>query len=185
MKDRHFVLTVTSFLILSFACGQSFTRVEIDVSKAVKKAIETAAPSGKYRFCALKESFPKNIEDMNQSSLFVCGEIESQVGQTVVMASLGDTSPLLFRSIRRFFMNPNVLSGKVSMTVMTSVKPDRGEAISILTNNTTYGRDHSFDSVLDECLQEMKKSKNSVLLLEREKTVESSVLSEMVEVVFR
>jgi len=40
--------------------------VEIDVSDSVRKGIVEAAPVGEYRFFALKESSPKNIEDMRQ-----------------------------------------------------------------------------------------------------------------------
>jgi hypothetical protein len=73
----------------------------------------------------------------------------------------------------------------VSMTLMTTVKPDKGETILIPCNNTSYSRDRSFDAILSNCLQEMEKSKNGVLLLERGRIVDSNVLSTMVEIIFK
>lgn len=184
MKYRYF-FWIFAILLVLFGCGQNYEKVEIDVPDSVKKAIEKAAPKGKYRFCALKESLPNNYEDMKQSTLFICGEIDNQVGKQVAMASLEEDSSLLFGWINRFYINPNIISGELSMTEILSITPDSGEVIMIPSDQSIYGQDHSFDTVLGNCLQEMEKNKISILLIERKEIVDSSVLNKMVEIIFK
>ena len=182
MNYRHFFWIICTVFIISFGCGQNYEKVEIDVSNSVKEAIKEAAPVGEYRFFALKESFPKNIEDMKQAKLLVCGEIGNQVDLKVIMASLGDHNSLLFGSIRRFYINPNMISGELSMTETVSITLDSGEVIIIPCEQSIYSKDFSIDTLVSNCLQEIRKNNNSVLLIK--KSVDSEVLNQMVEIIF-
>ena len=139
---------------------------------------------GEYRFFALKESSPKNIEDMRQARLFVCGEIGNQVGLKVVTASLGEHKSLLFGSIHRFYINPHVISGEISATETTSIRLDSGETWIVLCEQTIHRRDYPMDVLVSRCVQEMRKHNNSVLLIRRKGSVKSDVLSQMVEIAF-
>jgi len=184
MHYRYFLLMLTVSLFL-FGCSQNLKKVEIDVPDSVKQGIGEAAPAGKYRFCALEESYPKNYEDLKQSTLFICGEIESKVGQEVVLASMDENNSLLFGMIRRFFINTNIISGALSMTEMTRITPDGGEAIVIPSEQSIYGQDHSFNAVLGNCLQAMEENKNGILLIEKKEKLDSDALNRMVELKFK
>ena len=182
MKYRYFFWILCAVFLISFGCGQNYEKVEINVSNSVKEAIEAAAPVGEYRFFALKESFPKNIENMKQAKLLVCGEIGNQVDLKVIMASLGDHNSLLFKSIHRFFINPNIVSGALSWTGTVSITPDSGERMKIPREDSIYGKNYSTDTLVNNCLQEMRKNNNGVLLIKR--SVDSEVFNQMVEIVF-
>jgi len=182
MKYSYFFWLICAVLIISFGCGQNYEEVEINVPNSVKEAIEEAAPAGEYRFFALKESFPKNIEDMKQVKLLVCGEIGNQVDLKVIMASLGDQNSLLFKSIHRFFINPNVISGTMAMNENVSIKLDSGEIVKIPREKSIYGKDNSIDTLVSNCVKGMQKNKNSILLIKR--SVDGEMFNQMVEIIF-
>lgn len=184
MKYRYFFWIFTILFVL-FGCGQKFEKIDIDVPDSVKQGIEEAAPVGTYRFCALDVSYPKNYEDLKQSTLFICGEIDSKVGQQVVLASMDENNSLLFGMIRRFFINTNLISGELSVNEIITITPDGGENIVIPSEQSIYGQDHSFNAVLGSCLQEMEGGENSILLIERKEKVDSDVLNRMVEIKFK
>lgn len=182
MNYRHSFWIICVVFIISFGYGQNFEKVEINVFNSVKEAIEEAAPAGEYCFFALKESFPKNIEDMKQAKLFVCGEIGNQVDLKVIMASLGDHNSLLFKSIHEFFINPNLISGALAMTEDVSITLASGKVMKIPREKSVHGKDNSIDTLVSNCLEEMRKNNNSVLLIER--SVDSKLLNQMVEIIF-
>jgi len=184
MQYRYYLLMLAVSLFL-YGCGQNYKTVEIDVPNSVKQGIEEAAPGGKYRFCALDESYPKTYDDLKKSTLFVCGEIENKLGQEVVLASLDENNSLLFPMVRRYFINTNIISGELSATEMITVTPDGGESIIIPCVQSIYGQDHSFNDILDNCLQEMEENKNGILLIEKKEKVDSNVMNRMVEIKFK
>ena len=172
-------------LLFLFGCHQKLPRTVIDIPDAVKKALEEAAPTAQYRFCALAGSSPELYEDLKRSDLYVCGEIDNQVGLRIAIAPLGESQSLLFGRIRRFFINPNVLAGEMSMTETTKITPEGGGVFVIPCEHTIYGKDHSFKRVLGDCLEDMEKNRMGILLLERKKSLDADTLSKIVEIVFR
>ena len=181
-----YLCVIGSFILLIFiGCRQELARTEIDVPDSVKKAIEEAAPASKYRFCVLKDSLPKLYEDLKRFDLYVCGGIDNRVGLEVAMAPLTESQTLLFGRIRRFFINPNIIAGALSMTDFTKITPDSGGVFVIPCEQTIYGKDHAFENVLGECLGEMENTKAGVLLLERNKSLDDETLKKIVEIGFR
>ena len=177
--------TVWAVSFISFGCGQASETVTIDVAGSVRGAIAEAAPTGEYRFLALREFSPKSIEDMMKARLFVCGDIGNQVGLKVVTASLSERRSLLFGSIHRFYINTNLISGALSATETTTITPDSGGAWTVVCEQTVHGRDYPIDTLVGRCVQEMRKNQNSVLLIKRKVRLDRDLLSQMVEIAFR
>jgi len=183
MKDRIFFWITCLVFVISFSCGQKHEKVEINVSNSIKEAIEDAAPAKEYCFYALKESFPKNIEEMNKAKFFVCGEVEIQADLKVMMASLDDLSSPLFKSIHLYLINPNILSGQLAMSEDVSITLKNGEIMKIPRKKSICGRETSIDTLVRKCSEEMKKNSKSVLLIG--KSIDSKVLDQMVEIIFK
>ncbi len=183
MKILKNILFIISILVISFSSGQEHKKVEINVSNSFKKTIEEAAPAEEYCFYALKESYPKSIEEMNKTKLFVCGEIKAQADVVVMMASLDDYNSPLFNSIHRYLINPNILSGKMVTSENVTITPKSGKSIKFPLERAVYGKDTSIDTLIKQCSVEMQKINNSVLLIGR--NVDSEVLSLMVEIIFK
>ena len=53
------------------------------------------------------------------------------------------------------------------MTEVVSITLDSGEVMKIPREKSIYGKDNSIDTLVSNCLQEMRKSNNSVLLIKR------------------
>ncbi|MDT8402448.1 MAG: hypothetical protein RQ743_12195 [Bacteroidales bacterium] len=184
MQYRYYLLMLAVSLFL-YGCGQDYKTVEIDVPDSVKQGIVEAAPGGKYRFCALDESYPRNYDDLKKSTLFVCGEIENKLGQELIMASRDENNSFLFPLVRRYFINTNLLAGELSATEILTLTTDGGESISIPCVQSIYGQDHSFNDILGNCLQEMEGDKNSILLIEKKEKIDSNLMNGMVELKFK
>lgn len=184
---RYTTLTTIALVILLILFIPFYTvaadKAEIIVSKSVKEVIEEAAPTKQYSFYARKESYPKSIKEMMKAELLVCGEVEGQADLKVLMATLKDLDMPLFKSVRRYFVNPNMLSGKVSLSEKVSLKTKSGKIYKIPRKKVIYGKKTSIETLINECFEVMGKNSKSVLL--SNKNVKSDVLNKMIEIVFK
>lgn len=183
MNYRNLFLIVCLVFFSLFGCTPKHEQVEINVSKSFKEAIEEAVSAKEYCFYGLKESYPKSIEEMTKAKLFVCGKVKTRIDLKVLMASLDYLDTPLFKSICRYYINPNILSGLVAMSEDISITLKSGEVIEISCEKSIYGKDTSIETLIKECFEEMQKDNKSVLLMSR--NVKSDVLNEMVEIVFK
>jgi len=182
MKYVHF-FCITYLVFSIIGCGtKPHEQVEINVSDSFKKAIEEAAPKKKYCFYALKESYPKSIEEMTQTKLIVCGDIEEQADLEVLMTSFDGLGVPLFKSISRYSINPNMLSGEVITSETLSITHKSSEAMEVLRENRIYSKDISISALVSECFEELKKNDKSVLFMSKD--VNSEQLNHMVKLVF-
>ena len=69
------------------------------------------------------------------------------------------------------------------MTEVISITPDSGEVIIILCEQFGYGKDYSIDALVRKCSEEMQKNNKSVLLIR--KSVDSEMLDQMIEIIFK
>lgn len=176
-----FLLVMIAFVFISCS-SETREKIEIDVPNSVKEEIEGAAPVVEYSFFALKESFPKNIEEMKQTILFTYGEIDDHVDIRIIMASLHYDETLLFKAIKNYFINPNVFSGSLLRTLNHSLELDKGTTIEFLQEKFVYDKDRAKDEIISVCVEEMKKNQHSVLLIKR--SIDSELLNQMVEIIF-
>lgn len=161
---------------------REYEKIEIDVPNSVKEEIKETAPLGEYKFLALKESYPKNIEEMMQSILFTYGEIENQVDLRIIMASQYYYNALLFKATKNYFINPNLSTGSTLMSTQLSLKFENGQTYELPRERFIYGKDHSQDDIISDCLEKMKINNHSILLIKR--SIDSELFNQMVEIIF-
>ena len=183
MKYVHF-FCITYFVFTIIGCGKKHhEQVEINVSDSFKKAIEEVAPKKKYCFYALKESYPKSIEEMTQTKLIVCGDIEEHADLTIVMtASIDGLDVPLFKSISRYLISPFFLSGGADATETLSITSQSGETFEVVRKKRIYAKDTSISVLISECFEELKNNDKSVLFMSKD--VDSEQLNHMVKLVF-
>ena len=183
MKVLKLSRIISVSLLIMFGCGQAYEKTEIDVPDSVKQALEEAAPQGNYRFFAVKESLPENIGDLQQAVLFACGEIEGQADLQVLMASMEELNSPLFKSINRFYINQNMVSGQMAMAETVTVNPENGEALKIPRAKSVFGTDNTSETLVGKCVEEMQKNPKSVLLISSD--IKSEALRQMAKVIFK
>jgi hypothetical protein len=182
MKLKFMILmSVISFGCLS-GCDTTHEKVEVSVSEDIKRVADEVVPASDYVFYAAKESCPRTILDLKNSSLIICGDIESNADLQLLNAGLTEYGEPLFKSVHHYIINPNVISGALATTGNVTLTLDSGESIEIPREKSVFGRDTDVDSMVEEALKRMNESGKSVLLIGR--NVRSAALEPMVEIVF-
>lgn len=69
------------------------------------------------------------------------------------------------------------------MSDIISVTLKSGEVVEILRYNLINGSDNSMENLVNECVEEMQKDTNNVLLMSRD--IKNDILNQMVEIVFK
>ena len=180
MKCLYYALT--SILILFVCnCAKKHEQKEISVSSFLKEKIENVlSPSGCFLF-ALNETFPATIEEMQQYVLITAGDIDNDADIQLMLTSINSTSIRLFRSISSHYINPNLISISGDVEEYLKIPLKSGVIARFYRKHHPLARDTSVDSLIINCMQDMKKQK-SVLLVTTE--LYSEFPENMVEVLF-
>jgi hypothetical protein len=149
--------------LLEGACGGE--HIAITVSADSEEAIAEAAPSSDYSFLVSAGSAPTHIADLRERDLVVCGSL-GQEELVQLMAASDSQGTVLFRSVRHYVINPNVLSGSLTASQTVSVTlPARGEVVFPL-EEVIRGRDYSGELLLESCVEDF--GGRAVLLLNKD-----------------
>jgi len=184
MKSHHYLGVAIFFIILS--CGTRQIQVVIPLPHSIQKAIEEAAPAGQYRFYAVKTTCPKNIEELNRSKLFICGEVEDGVDSKLMQCTFQELGKPLFKSVHRYVIRPNLLSGKIVFSENISIDLNDGSTMPYPRENLLFAQDTFVDSLIDSlisnCIKDMQKGNGSVLLISKD--VRNEALDKLIKISF-
>lgn len=140
-----------------------------------------AAPTQEYGFYVVEGAVPEKVEELTGATLFVCGPVERQKELEVIVASAAGTGPPVFQSLRQFFINNNLVQGQMSFNEEITVTPRDGLQIKIPSQKSAYGQDKPPQELMEQCVEEMRKTPKSVLLASRD----TGLPDGLVEIVFR
>lgn len=184
MRCQVLLLLICFTVSGNIGCGPKQDEVEIKVTDSLKAGIEAALSENEYSLFALKTSYPKTIEEVTKSSLFVAGKVKKNADIQLVTCSLEDLNAPLFTSISNYFVNPNMLSGGATFSGNISVQIKKsGKKLQIPIVKKIYGKNTTMDTLIQDCYKEMQKNENSVLMIS--KTNKNEVFNQMVRIVFK
>jgi hypothetical protein len=148
--------------LLGGACGTDYAT--ISVSAECRRAITEATPPSEYSFLVSADSPPTDIADLNERDLVVCGTLgQNELLQLITAPESQGT--LLFRSVKHWYVNPNVESGEMHMSEdMTLMFPAGGEAM-LPVEKFVRGRDALGEPLLASCMENM--DERDVFLLDK------------------
>jgi len=180
MKPHHYLGVVIFFIALS--CGNREIQVVIPLPHSAQKAIEAAAPAEQYTFYALRTSYPKTIGELNQSTLFICGKVEDGIDYKLLQISFQELGKPLFKSVQRYAIRPDLLSGVIVFSENVSIDLNDGSSMSYPRENLLFAANFSRDSLLSNCIEDMRKGNGSVLLISKE--ARNELLQQLIKISF-
>jgi hypothetical protein len=182
MKSKKFLCLTFLLCFFVVGCGPTFDQTEIPIPGNTKKNIDRDIPND-FGFFSLRTSCPTNLEELHENTLFICGMVGDVDDIKLQLASIKDRDKILFKSVKRYVINKNVLKGKMSFNDNVGLKVKGKGKGSYPRKSLIFGKDTSIESLLEKCMEEIKNNPKSLLLMER--ALGKNFQNELLEIVFK
>ena len=185
LEKFKYIYVLMLFVIVTTitGCVSSYERVEIIVPSDVKEAIENITPAQEYGYYALESAQPGEVEDLTNKTLFVCGDVGSNIDLKIAASSITSLGKYLFKSSKVHFINENIScegSGPCA-TLSEDLSFSEGDS-SFYRESLVYGKDVTYETIFGNCLEAMQEDPESVILVRKGALKQQA---DIVEIMFR